>query len=74
MSDKIDGQTNDRLTALEELVSHQAKTIEELSTSVATQWEELDKARRKLDALTARFLDLEEATAPSPEITKPPHY
>ncbi len=64
----------ERITQLEELVSHQAKTIEELSAMVARQWDELDKAKRKLDALTKRFLDLEEATAPGIEVTKPPHY
>ncbi len=63
-----------RITQLEELVSHHARTIEDLSATIARQWEELDQARRKLDALTARFLDLEEATSPAPEITKPPHY
>lgn len=63
-----------RITLLEEMVSHQAKTIEDLSAVVARQWDEFDKAKRKLDALTKRFLDLEEATAPGIEVTKPPHY
>jgi len=63
-----------RLTALEEQVAHQAVTIEELSSSIALQWEQMDQMKLKLDALTRRFLDLEEATGPSPEITKPPHY
>ena len=63
-----------RLTALEEQIAHQAVTIEELSATIARQWEQMDKMKLKLDALTRRFLDLEEATAPSPEITKPPHY
>lgn len=63
-----------RLTALEEQIAHQAVTIEELSAAIARQWEQMDKMRVKLDALTRRFLDLEESTGPSPEITRPPHY
>lgn len=74
MTQPILHDDSERITLLEEMVSHQAKTIEELSATVARQWDELDKAKRKLDALTKRFLDLEEATAPGIEITKPPHY
>lgn len=63
-----------RIMSLEETMAHQARVIDELSATVARQWDELDRARRKLDALTERFLSLEEATGPAPEITKPPHY
>lgn len=76
-ADTITGSKRDReqrIVELEEQLAHQAKTIEELSTTVARQWEELDAARRKLNALAERFLALEEATLPGPEITKPPHY
>jgi len=76
-ADTITGNKRDgeqRIVELEEQLAHQAKTIEELSTTVARQWEELDAARRKLNALAERFLALEEATLPGPEITKPPHY
>ena len=64
----------ERITRLEEQVAHQNVTIEDLSQTISTQWNQLDKMRIKLDALTKRFLDLEEATAPAPENTKPPHY
>jgi len=74
MAENTSDPLNDRVTALEELVSHQARTIEELSATIAAQWGELDRAKRKLDALTKRFLELEEASAPSHEITRPPHY
>lgn len=63
-----------RIVRLEEQLAYQTETIEELSAAMARQWEELDKARRKLDALAERFLALEEATLPSAEATKPPHY
>ena len=63
-----------RIVRLEEQLAHQAKSIEELSATMATQWEQLDAARRKLDALAERFMALEETTLPGPEITKPPHY
>ncbi|MGB7287614.1 MAG: SlyX family protein [Salaquimonas sp.] len=71
-SNNHDLQTS--ITGLEELVAHQSVAIEELSTTVAKQWDQMDKMKARLDALTARFLDLEDATGPAPENTKPPHY
>jgi SlyX protein len=64
----------DRLTRLEMLVTEQEKTIEELSGQVSEQWKVIEAMRRKLDALTDRFLVLEEQTAPDIPVTKPPHY
>jgi SlyX protein len=64
----------ERITELEEKLAHQSVTIDELSLALAEQWQQMDKMKSKLDALTKRFLDLEDATGPSPEITKPPHY
>ncbi|ATU93132.1 SlyX family protein [Phyllobacterium zundukense] len=64
----------DRLTRLEILVTEQEKTIEELSGQVTEQWKVIEGMRRKLDALTDRFLVLEEQTAPDIPVTKPPHY
>ena len=74
MADTDEMDKSRRLTELEEMVAHQSIALEELSQTVAKQWDEMDRMKRKLDALTARFLDLEDATAPAPEITKPPHY
>ncbi|MFS8115454.1 SlyX family protein [Rhizobium jaguaris] len=63
-----------RITALEEQVAYQAKTIEELSDQVAEQWKVIEQTRQKLDRLTERFLTLEEQALDAPAITKPPHY
>ncbi|MDL2407171.1 SlyX family protein [Rhizobium calliandrae] len=63
-----------RITALEEQVAHQAKTIEELSDQVAEQWKVIDETRQKLVRLSERFLTLEEQSLDAPAITKPPHY
>ncbi|MEP7452953.1 SlyX family protein [Phyllobacterium sp. SB3] len=67
-------QSSDRLTGLEILVTEQEKTIDELSGQLAEQWKVLETMRRKLDALTDRFLVLEEQTAADIPVTKPPHY
>jgi SlyX protein len=34
----------------------------------------MDRMQRKLDALTERFLALEEQAAPDVPVTKPPHW
>ncbi|OHV79101.1 SlyX family protein [Rhizobium sp. LCM 4573] len=65
---------DDRITHLEEILAHQAKTIEELSDQLAEQWKVIEQTRAKLDRLTERFLSLEEASLEAPPITKPPHF
>ena len=64
----------ERLTRLEILVTEHEKTVEELSGQIAEQWKVIEAMRRKLDALTDRFLVLEEQTASDIPVTKPPHY
>ncbi|MBD9445558.1 MULTISPECIES: SlyX family protein [unclassified Rhizobium] len=66
-------ETN-RITKLEEIVAHQAKTIEELSDQLAEQWKAVEQTRAKLDRLTERFLSLEEQSLEAPANTRPPHY
>jgi len=63
-----------RITRLEEMVAHQAKTIEELSDQLAEQWKVVEQTRAKLDRLTERFLSLEEQSLEAPAATRPPHY
>lgn len=63
-----------RLVQLEILTTHQEQAISELSEQVTQQWTTIDKLQRKLDALTQRFLSLEEQSAPDVPITKPPHW
>jgi len=65
---------DDRLTELEIIVAEQERTITDLSAQLAAQWKVLESYRRKLDALTERFLALEEQAAPEVTVTKPPHY
>ena len=67
-------EDNERIVRLEELLAHQAKTIEELSDQLTEQWKVVEQTRAKLDRLTERFLSLEEASLEAPAITRPPHY
>ncbi|WP_198023138.1 SlyX family protein [Mesorhizobium sp. LSHC414A00] len=64
----------DRLTTLEIRAAEQEKTIEELSGQIAEQWTAIERMQRKLDALTGRFMALEEQSAPDVPINKPPHW
>jgi SlyX protein len=64
----------DRLTTLEIRAAEQERTIEELSGQVTEQWKTIDRMQKKLDALTERFLALEEQAAPDVPVTKPPHW
>jgi SlyX protein len=73
MSDLIPTE-NDRILKLEEIVTYQTKTIDELSEQLAEQWKVVEQTRAKLDRLTERFLTLEESSLDAPAITKPPHY
>jgi len=70
----VSATDEDRLTRLEIVVAEQEKTIGELSAEIAGQWKAIDGMRRKLDALTERFLELEEQARPETPVTKPPHW
>ena len=65
---------DDRLTTLEMRAAEQEKTIEELSGQIAEQWKTIEGLRKRLDALTDRFLVLEEQAAPEVPVTRPPHW
>jgi SlyX protein len=69
-----DNGEDDRLTALEELTAHQAKTIDELSDQVAEQWKTIEQMRRALERLGERLIGLEERSTEAAPATKPPHY
>ena len=64
----------ERLEALEISSAEQDRVIAELSDQLAEQWKTIDKLQRKLDALTDRFLELEEQASPDVPVTKPPHW
>ncbi|MDX3929931.1 MAG: SlyX family protein [Shinella sp.] len=71
---KAENDSRARISALEEHVAHQARTIEELSDQLAEQWKTIEQMRSKLDRLTERFLALEEQSLEAPPIARPPHY
>ncbi|KQZ97819.1 hypothetical protein ASD64_16585 [Mesorhizobium sp. Root157] len=66
--------TDDRQTALEIRSAEQEKAIEELSGQIAEQWKVIERLQHKLNALTERFLELEEQSAGEIPVTKPPHW
>lgn len=64
----------DRLVALEIRYAEQERTLAELSDELARQWKTIERMQGKLDALTERFLALEEQAMPDAPVTKPPHW
>jgi SlyX protein len=64
----------DRLTVLEMRNAEQERTIAELSDQLTAQWKTIERMQKKLDALTERFLALEEQTQPETPVTRPPHW
>ena len=67
-------QPTDKIVMLEMRAAEQERTIEELSGQIAEQWKVIDRLHKKLDALTGRFLALEEQAAPDVPVTRPPHW
>lgn len=67
-------QPTDKIVMLEMRAAEQERTIEELSGQIAEQWKVIDRLHKKLDALTDRFLALEEQAAPDVPVTRPPHW
>lgn len=66
--------TEERLRQIEELVAHQARTIDELSDELMRQSELIRVMQRRLDAVSERFVALEETVTAPPEAGRPPHW
>ena len=64
----------DRLTALEMRTTEQDRTVEELSAQIAEQWTVIERLRKQVEALTARFLEFEHQNASEVPVAKPPHW
>jgi len=73
MEDATDAMP-ERLNELEELAAHQARTIDELSAEIASQWKVIDKMQKSLEQLRERFSAIEDSSLEAPAITRPPHY
>jgi SlyX protein len=65
---------DERISSLEISAAHQQQVIDDLNAVVIAQAGELASLRRRLDALTKRFLVVEEQIAPDVPIDKPPHW
>ncbi|MCS6760607.1 MAG: SlyX family protein [Candidatus Devosia symbiotica] len=63
----------DRLDALEVRIAHQDQTIDELNTTIAAQWRQIDLLIRKLDTIEQQVRSGVHIADPSSELP-PPHY
>jgi uncharacterized coiled-coil protein SlyX len=77
--------TEDRLTRIESLLSHQEKQIQDLSEMTAQQWKEIDRLKRSLSMTQKQLQALEtsggesktagaNSVAEFAALEKPPHY
>ncbi|MCQ0990500.1 SlyX family protein [Jiella marina] len=73
MSKTSDGEAS-RIEDLEVMVSHQNRTIEELSEELARAFRMIDRLQHLTQAVSERLGAVEDVTLPKPEATKPPHY
>ncbi len=66
----------DRLTELEEICTHQAAALEELSAVVAGQANQIDRLERRVQLLLERAAQMEADTLSGAPLAdqKPPHW
>jgi SlyX protein len=62
-----------RVDMLEERLTYQDETIEQLNATITAQWQQIDALARQLAALSERLQEAE-ANAPAPANERPPHY
>ncbi len=63
---------DERFSDMEMRLSHQEKTIAELSDVIAAQWKKIDALERQLRRLSEEMQEMEGAEAHTQQ--KPPHY
>lgn len=66
--------TDDRLTALEERAAFQDKTIDELNDVIAAQWREIDRLKRRMQAIDDQIAAVEQLARSGKAEPPPPHY
>jgi SlyX protein len=62
-----------RIDALEERLTYQDESIEQLNQTITAQWKQIDALTRQLAVLSER-LQQAETSAPAPANERPPHY
>jgi SlyX protein len=62
-----------RIDALEERLTYQDETIDQLNATITAQWQQIDALTRQLAVLSERLQEAE-ANAPAPANERPPHY
>ena len=62
-----------RIDALEERLTYQDETIEQLNQAITAQWKQIDALMRQLAAVNERLQEAE-ANNSGPANERPPHY
>ena len=70
-----DDETRVRFEALEMRIAHQERAIEDLSTTIAEQWKQVDVLTKQLARFGDRLQQVEDNTqSPAADEPPPPHY
>lgn len=64
----------DRLTALEERLAHQDRMIDDLSAVIADQWRQIDRLKRRVEAIDDQMAAVEQLARSGKAEPPPPHY
>lgn len=64
----------ERLTALEERLAHQDRTIEEMSALIADQWREIERLKRRMQLIDDQVAAVEQMARSEKAEPPPPHY
>ena len=62
-----------RIDALEERLTYQDETIDQLNATITAQWQQIDALTRQLAVLSERLQEAE-TNAPASANERPPHY
>jgi SlyX protein len=63
-----------RIDALETRLAHQDRMLEDLNSTITTQWQEIERLTRLLGRLDEQMQEIRDSAGPESSDPPPPHY